>query len=227
MPDPKRKLGTERRCEGCGSDISDRPHHTVYCGAECGRRARRKAEPERYRETARAYYYDLPPGRFAEMLAAQNGWCAICGIVPENGGFLDHDHETGHPRGILCRRCNSGIGMLDDSPQHCLNAYNYLRRPPAGPRRPPYRGYRMPTDAHERMLGAQGGVCPICGQVPVIPSEDHCHDQLLVRGIICLKHNTGIGFFDDDPIIVFRAYEYLSEGGFVPSNTMDDKNLTS
>ena len=130
LPDPKRKTGTKSECAGCGSDISNRPHHTVHCNVECGRRVRRRANPERYRETARAYYYFLPPGLFAQMLAAQNGRCAICGIVPENGGYLDHDHETGRPRGILCLRCNSAIGMMDDNPQFLLNAYNYLLKPP-------------------------------------------------------------------------------------------------
>jgi hypothetical protein len=59
-------------------------------------------------------------------LAMQNGTCAICG----GGGRLcmDHSHYTGEPRGLLCVKCNSGIGMFNDSPTLLINALRYLDR---------------------------------------------------------------------------------------------------
>ena len=52
------------------------------------------------------------------MVEAQDGCCAACGDkLPEktNNQHIDHDHATGHVRGILCRGCNVAVGMLQDS----------------------------------------------------------------------------------------------------------------
>ncbi len=61
------------------------------------------------------------------MLAAQGGVCAIC-KTPPNGVRLsvDHDHKTAAVRGLLCAPCNTGIGMLRDSPMLLAMAEEYL-----------------------------------------------------------------------------------------------------
>lgn len=46
----------------------------------------------------------------------QKGCCAICGVPEQDTGIklcLDHNHNNGEVRGLLCRRCNSAIGMLE------------------------------------------------------------------------------------------------------------------
>jgi hypothetical protein len=48
------------------------------------------------------------------MLAAQGGLCAICGAAP--AGRVDHDHETGAVRALLCFNCNGGLGQFRDDP---------------------------------------------------------------------------------------------------------------
>lgn len=53
--------------------------------------------------------------------------CAICGTTEQL--FVDHDHITGQIRGVLCRKCNSAIGMLGDSIQGLYRAIAYLDRP--------------------------------------------------------------------------------------------------
>ena len=68
---------------------------------------------------------------FLRMSAEQGGRCAICGLTEAETGRshqLDHDHDTGKPRGILCLTCNSGIGKLRDDPKLVQNALDYLTR---------------------------------------------------------------------------------------------------
>ena len=60
--------------------------------------------------------------RFAE----QNGLCAICHLRPATD--VDHSHTTGKVRGLLCHRCNKGIGLLGDSPDTTDSATQYLRQ---------------------------------------------------------------------------------------------------
>ena len=62
----------------------------------------------------------------------QKGCCACCGvslIVPESPHqfCIDHDHETLRVRGLLCKSCNTGIGLLGDSLQGLQKAQKYLR----------------------------------------------------------------------------------------------------
>jgi hypothetical protein len=60
----------------------------------------------------------------------QNGKCAICGCA-ENGRYkslsVDHCHDTGKIRGLLCNNCNRGIGLLQDSCKVVENALQYLK----------------------------------------------------------------------------------------------------
>lgn len=66
---------------------------------------------------------------YQHMLDGQNGVCAICQQVDKSGRSLaiDHDHQTGFVRGLLCGSCNRGLGLFGDSPQRLLVASNYLQ----------------------------------------------------------------------------------------------------
>jgi len=57
--------------------------------------------------------YKLRKSQLADMRAAQGGRCAICGDPAQH---LDHDHETGATRQLLCQRCNHGLGLFRDDP---------------------------------------------------------------------------------------------------------------
>lgn len=65
------------------------------------------------------------PEATAEMLGAE-GKCPIC--LRTRKLVIDHDHETGVVRGLICRTCNTGIGHLMDNPELLLRALDYLRR---------------------------------------------------------------------------------------------------
>ena len=64
------------------------------------------------------------------MLAEQYGGCAICGRPEPEGGSLhvDHDHETGAVRGLLCFPCNQAIGAFEEDIEFLSAALGYLRR---------------------------------------------------------------------------------------------------
>ncbi len=62
----------------------------------------------------------------ARFLARQNGKCAICGA--DGPTHLDHDHQTGEYRGVLCLGCNVGLGHFRDDPKRLGEAIRYLDR---------------------------------------------------------------------------------------------------
>lgn len=82
--------------------------------------------PGRYNATRRNWKYKLADGQYESMLSAQGGGCAICGGSKRLS--VDHCHDTGVVRGILCFHCNTAIGHLGDSFQRILKAASYLRK---------------------------------------------------------------------------------------------------
>jgi hypothetical protein len=79
-------------------------------------------------EKKRERRYGLTPEQYAAMLEAQGGLCAICrGKGGIKGFMVDHCHETGVVRGLLCPSCNAGMGMLGDTPAGLMRAVKYLR----------------------------------------------------------------------------------------------------
>ncbi|MEY4507941.1 MAG: Pectobacterium phage [Pseudomonadota bacterium] len=85
------------------------------------------------RRLQRAYGITLKQAR--EMLASQGGVCAICKNLLEDqacagksrrGTVIDHCHETGLVRGVLCSLCNKGLGHFSDNPEFLGAAISYL-----------------------------------------------------------------------------------------------------
>lgn len=71
--------------------------------------------------------YGLTPEEWANLVAAQSGRCAICGTsMSVRPLVVDHNHATGKVRGLLCRKCNSGLGMFDDEIATLAKAVKYL-----------------------------------------------------------------------------------------------------
>jgi hypothetical protein len=66
----------------------------------------------------------------AALAVVQEGCCAICGR-DDVELFVDHSYRTGKTRGLLCRQCNTFLGMGKDSPTRLRKALAYLRHPPA------------------------------------------------------------------------------------------------
>lgn len=89
-----------------------------------------KAAQYRFDRNLRVHH-NLTPEQFEEMARAQNGVCAICQEThPEASVFrrllVDHNHETGEIRGLLCHNCNTAIGLMKDDPARLQKAIEYL-----------------------------------------------------------------------------------------------------
>jgi hypothetical protein len=79
--------------------------------------------------------YGLSIEDYAIMALLQDFSCAICGHRPEPRGksndrclSVDHDHDTGRVRGLLCIQCNTALGMARDDPSILEAMARYLRQ---------------------------------------------------------------------------------------------------
>lgn len=73
--------------------------------------------------------YGIDEERFNEMLDEQHGLCGICATpFGDTVPHIDHCHATGEVRGLLCGRCNTGIGQLLDSPEVLYQAIDYITK---------------------------------------------------------------------------------------------------
>lgn len=72
--------------------------------------------------------YGLTVEEFEFLRIAQDDRCAICNEPDPAGLHIDHDHETGLIRGLLCGKCNKAIGLLREEPALFDAASRYLQR---------------------------------------------------------------------------------------------------
>ena len=111
-----------------------------YRCKSCDYKARKKwteNNPERSRQSTRArnlkFKYNITIQDYEELLAKQDYKCGICGSTENNISkdyntfSVDHDHQTGVVRGLLCNQCNRGLGMLGDTIESLENALDYLK----------------------------------------------------------------------------------------------------
>jgi hypothetical protein len=101
-------------------------------------KSRRRAKDSKSKGHGRTYWlkyrYGLSPDEYEEMAAHQGGVCAICEQAETTLDYrtqqprrlsVDHDHETGAVRALLCRRCNHMLGLMEGAPElvHVMQAY--------------------------------------------------------------------------------------------------------
>jgi len=68
--------------------------------------------------------YGLEVADYEAMLAAQNGLCALCGGPPGKYRMaVDHCHQTGRVRGLLCNGCNRSLGWVEARGVETVAAY--------------------------------------------------------------------------------------------------------
>lgn len=80
---------------------------------------RQALEKRHRREYKMNWYYKLPPREFDRLVIEQCGRCAICNQADDNAEMslvIDHNHATKKFRGIICKKCNIAIGMVNEDP---------------------------------------------------------------------------------------------------------------
>jgi hypothetical protein len=88
-----------------------------------------RENPNKFREKEFKRKYNLTLEDIDERLIRQNHQCLLCGkSLVETKRCIDHNHETGKVRGILCTRCNTGLGYFRDDPVFLSQAIAYLSR---------------------------------------------------------------------------------------------------
>jgi hypothetical protein len=89
------------------------------------KKAYRKKYPHKEKAGQFRRKYSLTWDQYQEMVQKQSGYCCSCGL-PTKKLFVDHDHETGKVRSLLCNGCNAALGHLKESPERVLALLKYI-----------------------------------------------------------------------------------------------------
>lgn len=127
--DQGRRIRVELTCTNCGSAYerhTKKATQSRYCGNACKQEA----------GAARRASSEMSEAEYEQRLESQGGVCAICKLPEEQTwrrGEMkiikltrDHNHKTGEWRGLLCRKCNMAIGLMQDDVPSLLRAADYV-----------------------------------------------------------------------------------------------------
>lgn len=117
-----------KRCSCCGAEKNGSDFSRDRGAADGLYQACRDCQAERVR-ASKYRRFGYKRGDYGKMLASQGGKCAICHRDESDSRrslHVDHCHETGHIRGLLCGRCNTAIGLFEHSPRGLRRAADYI-----------------------------------------------------------------------------------------------------
>ena len=97
--------------------------NTHHCSKSVNKRRTRKGDLQKDYNLKQKYGISLED--FNLMKQSQNNSCKIC--RKDKPLIVDHCHETGKIRGLLCSRCNSSIGLVDENIETLESAIEYLK----------------------------------------------------------------------------------------------------
>lgn len=133
-----------KKCIDCKKEKEDWEFETGGISKTTGRTGTRRICPQCFykRQKVRKgdrhgehikYRFGISEVDFETMLKAQENKCAICGSADPNNNWakhlvIDHCHKTNKIRGLLCAKCNRGLGYFDDSSEVLRKAVKYLEK---------------------------------------------------------------------------------------------------
>lgn len=110
-------------CEADGCESQFKPR--VAWGRFCSYRCKNAQATRRWREKSDTEY-GITRNEYRVLLESQKRVCRVCGR--DNGKrklCIDHCHKTGIVRGLLCDRCNMGLGLLNEDPKRIRKLADY------------------------------------------------------------------------------------------------------
>jgi len=173
---------------------------------------------EQSKTTQLRLYYGITPQQKDRMVEDQSGKCAICQaeFKSTRTTHVDHCHETGEIRAILCHSCNVKLGRFEkqsarvvpyiDGPRPVLD-------PSIGAADDPHltakqrfdrnrnlvNKYGVTSGQKDNLIARQGGLCLVC-EDPFKSDKhthlDHCHNSRDIRGVLCHWCNIVIGWYE-------------------------------
>jgi len=104
----------------------------IYC-RECSKtksNGRYKNFKREHRNVSLKSRYGISVDEYDKLLIEQKNRCWICGKETNKGRLMcvDHDHVTGKVRGLLCTKCNLGLGKFNDDVRLLERAIKYLKK---------------------------------------------------------------------------------------------------
>lgn len=134
---PALKSGLRSNCKECikrylqtNADLIKKKKK-IYCNNNKDKiRDYYKKNAKKIREHYLKKTYSISFEQLRQMFLSQEGRCAICSKVfnKRKDVHVDHNHNTGEVRGLLCSSCNRGIGYLRDDSSILLKAASYLNK---------------------------------------------------------------------------------------------------
>ena len=127
--DSRRSNGLQSQCKACYKVYWDRYRKENREKLADWQRDYRRNSPRRTKDTELRSTYGITLEDYHRLATHQGFVCGICGEEESNGRALsvDHCHETGEVRGLLCSNCNTALGLFKDSPGNLEAAMEYLR----------------------------------------------------------------------------------------------------
>lgn len=133
-PEVKARQKAKRRAAHKARLLTD-PEYRQRCRESAKRSLRKRLATDEvyrkrfHRQKALSANYGLSLTDYDLLVEAQNGLCGICGLARTEGQprlAVDHDHESGYIRGLLCMACNTGIGKFKDDVRLLQKAIEWL-----------------------------------------------------------------------------------------------------
>lgn len=225
----KKEYGSDKRCAGCCKTLplKNFSKDGYWLNSNCRQCNRNVVLAQRFGMTI----YD-----YEELWTSQGEACAICCKLPsqEKSKFgIDHDHSTGQVRGILCMRCNIGLGLVGDCPEVINKMPDYLTCNLNIDPEPKKRGgvkavpipekginlrkvynlrgaFNISPEMYLSILELQQNKCAIC--LELFGNKicvDHDHGTSKIRGLLCGPCNSALGLFGESIEILQKTINYI------------------
>lgn len=125
-----------RKCESAYTKKFNQSYLTPEKRKELNEKSRNNYDPEKNKDSCLRRNYGITSEDYKRMFALQGGLCAICykpsTTLGRHGKIenlaVDHCHATGKVRGLLCSKCNRGLGLFNDDIPRIESAIAYIKR---------------------------------------------------------------------------------------------------